>query len=323
VGTGYGFAAMSSDLGHNSTALDATWAYNAPEKVANWGYRALHGSIVIAKEVTRAYYSKDLAYSYYSGCSTGGRQGLKEAEEFPDDFDGIVAGAPAWWTVHLQLWNLKAGLYNLPVDAPNHIPQALFSTIGDEVLNQCDPQDGVTDDIISDPRRCDFHPEALLCAANVTNATAAGCLTSPQIDTLYHLYNDWVEANQTFIFPHFELGSEAQWDLLVGGNEPSTLGTDYVKYMLGLGPDWRWQDFSPDLIALSDKINPGNATANNFDLSPFYQKGGRLLHYHGYADGSVATGSSVYFYNYVLRTLKPKGIQLDDFYRFFLIPGMQ
>lgn len=318
-----GFAALPSSLGHNSTPLDGSWAYNAPEKVTNWGYSALHGSIVLGKELTRSYYGKDLAYSYYSGCSIGGRQSLKEAEMFPDDFDGIVAGAPAWWTTHLQLWNMKVGLYNLPTTAPYHILSSLFPIMGDAVSKQCDPQDGLMDNIISDPTRCDFRPEALLCDSNVTNATASGCLTSPQIDTLYHLYNDWVEGNQTFIFPHFELASEAQWDMLVAADEPSSLGTDYVKYMLGLGPDWRWQDFNPSIIALSDRVNPGNATANDFDLSPFYKKGGKLLHYHGFSDGSIATGSSVYFYNHVLRTLKPKGIDVDDFYRFFLVPGMQ
>jgi feruloyl esterase len=150
---------------------------------------------------------------------------------FPDDFDGIVAGCPAWWTTHLQLWNIKVGLYNLPTTAPYHIPPALFPVIAATVLEQCDPQDGLVDNIISDPARCDFQPEALLCDPDVVNATASGCLTSPQIDTLYHLYNNWVEANQTFIFPHFELRSEAQWDLLVGGDEPSTSST-----CLGLAP---------------------------------------------------------------------------------------
>jgi feruloyl esterase len=218
---------------------------------------------------------------------------------------------------------MKVGLYNLPSSAPYHIPSSLFPVIGAEVLKQCDPQDGVVDMIISDPARCNFRPEALLCAANVTNSTASGCLIAPQINTVYYLYNDWVEANQTFVFPHFELGSEAQWNLLVGGNQPSTLGTDYVKYMLGLGPNWDWNNFEPSLVALSDKINPGNATAGNFDLSPYYKKGRKLLQYHGLADGSIATGSSIYFYEHVLRTLKPQGIDLDSFYRFFLVPGMQ
>lgn len=172
----------------------------------------------------------------------------------------------------MQLWNMKVGLYNLPTTAPYHIPSALFPIIGDEVLKQCDAQDRLVDNIISDPARCDFCPETLLCGPNVKNATASGCLTSSQIDTLHHLYNDWVEANQTFIFPHFELGSEAQWDLLVGGDEPSTVGTDSVKYFLGLGHNCRWQDFHPSITALSDRLNPGNATANNFGLSLFYKR---------------------------------------------------
>ncbi|EON64415.1 hypothetical protein W97_03646 [Coniosporium apollinis CBS 100218] len=323
VGVGYGFATISTDTGHNSSALDASWAYNAPEKVEDWGYRALHGSIVLAKEVVSAYYGKDSAYSYYSGCSTGGRQGFKEAQEFPDDFDGIVAGAPAWWTTHLQLWNMKVGIDNLPQDAPHHIPRELFPVIADEVLKQCDPQDGVVDTVISDPTRCNFNPEALLCPANVTNGTAGSCLTVPQIGTLYRLHNPWYEANQTLIFPPFELGSEAEWDLLVGGPEPATLGTDYVKYMLGEGPEWRWQDFNASVIALSDRINPGNATADNFDLSPFYEKGGKLLHYHGLSDGSIATGASLYLYNQILKTLEPNGIELDPWYRMFLVPGLQ
>ena len=278
----------------------------------------------MGKSITTSYYGKSPSYNYYSGCSTGGRQGMKEAQMFPDEIDGIVAGAPAWWTEHLQLQNLKVGLYNLPVGAPNHIDPSLFSVIGAEVLKQCDGQDGVKDNIISDPMSCNFRPETLLCAGNVTNSTAAGCLTNPQIDTLYHIYNDWVEANQTLVFPHLQLGSEAQWVVLAGSPAPTTLGTDYVKYFLGLGPDWNWEtDFNPSLVTLSEEVNPGNATANDFNLAPFYQRGGKLLQYHGLADGLIATGSSIYLYNHILRTMAPQGINLDDFYRFFLVPGMQ
>jgi feruloyl esterase len=119
-----------------------------------------------------------------------------------------------------------------------------------------------------------------------------------------------------------ELGSEGNWNFLLSSDEPTTLGTDYVKYVLGLGSDWTWEDFNPSIIALSEKLNPGNATAG-FDISAFYEKGGKLLHYHGLSDGGIATGSSLYYYNNVLRTLKPKGIELDDFYRFFLVPGLE
>lgn len=186
---------MSTDTGHNSFSQDGSWALNK-EKLTDWGYRAMHGSVVLAKEIVQAYYGCESKYSYYSGCSTGGRQGLKEVEMFPEDFDGVLAGAPAWWTSHLQTWTVKAGLYNLPTTSAHHIPPTLFSVIGAEVLRQCDGTDGLVDSIVSNPKGCDFVPEALLCQSNVTNQTKAGCLTVPQVETLYQIYNDYVETNQ-------------------------------------------------------------------------------------------------------------------------------
>lgn len=102
VGAQYGFATVGTDTGHNSTAGDGSWAYQEPEKLVDLGYRALHGSVVLGKEVVNGYYGKNMSFSYYSGCSTGGRRGFKEIEMFPDDFDGVLAGAPAWWTSHLR-----------------------------------------------------------------------------------------------------------------------------------------------------------------------------------------------------------------------------
>ncbi|CCD51779.1 hypothetical protein ACHAO1_007262 [Botrytis cinerea] len=314
AGASYGFAAMSTDTGHDSSVFgNASWAVD-PEAVTDWAWRAMHLSVVAAKEVVEAYYSKNITYSYYNGCSTGGRQGLKEVEEFPGDFDGAVVGAPAWWTVHLQLWNVQTSLYNYPTTAPGYIPNQMFSVIAAESLKQCDPQDGVTDNIISDPRGCHLRIETLLCAGNTTT----DCLTPDQLDTLYHYYNDWVIGNQTFVFPHFEIGSEGLWG---GGSSPDL---DYPQYFLGLGTNFTADDWDPEyLVALSEALNPGNATADNFDLSPFYKKGSKIIHYHGMADNSIATASSVYFYEHVLRTLKSQGIDLDDFYRFFLVPGME
>ncbi|KAI9727580.1 MAG: hypothetical protein M1834_008019 [Cirrosporium novae-zelandiae] len=318
----YGFASMSTDTGHISISSNASWALDAPEKRTDWGYRAMHGSIVLSKQIIAVYYNSSIKYSYYSGCSTGGRQGLKEAEMFPDDFDGIVVGAPAWWTTHLQTWSTKVGMYNLPTNASHHIPDSLFSTISAEVFRQCDPQDGLVDNIISDPAGCDFFPEALLCGSD---SNTSACLTAPQIETLYHVYNDYVDVNQTFVFPHLELGSEDQWSVLLGvtDDEPSPYGISYISNFLMNDPNWDWHDFDYSVVELADKLDPGNATANNFNLSSFYSKGGKLMQYHGLADGLIATGSSVYFYKHVLRTLLPKGIELDDFYRFFLVPGMQ
>lgn len=196
---------MSTDTGHNSTSIDITWALNQEQKKVDFGYRAMHGSIELSKQLVSTYYDCPIKYSYYSGCSTGGRQGLKEIELYPDQFDGVLAGAPAWWTSHLQTWTVKLGLYNLPNTSARSIPLELFPAIGAEVLKQCDGQDGVVDTIISDPYGCHFIPEALLCDEGVVNQTAAGCLTSPQIDTLYHIYNDYVDTNQVYDYIRVDL----------------------------------------------------------------------------------------------------------------------
>jgi feruloyl esterase len=310
---------MSTDTGHNSSTADGAWAYQYPERVQNWGHLAMHGSTVIAKQITAAYYTQNVLYSYYSGCSTGGRQGLKEAELYPEDFDGIVAGAPAWWTSHLQPWTARVALYNLPATADYHISASLFAIVNAEVIKQCDPQDGLVDNIISDPKGCNFHAEALLCGANsISNATS--CLSGPQIDTLYNIYSDYVGENNTFIFPALWLGSEGQ-PALITGTAPNPLGTDYVKYFLGKGPSWNYSDYNDDIIALSDSINPGNATVG-FDLSGFHNKGGKILSYHGMSDPLIPTGSTPYFYNHVQRTLASKSIDINSFYKFFLVPGM-
>jgi feruloyl esterase len=311
---------MSTDTGHNSSSSDGSWAYNKPDEIENWGHLAMHGSVVAAKKIITMYYERKIAYNYYSGCSTGGRQGLKEAEFYPEDFDGIVAGAPAWWTSHMQPWTVKVALFNLPITADYHIPPTLFPVIGKEVLKQCDPQDGLTDNIISDPVGCNFRPEELLCVGNVTNATSAGCLTSPQITTLYKIYTDSMGENQTFFFPHLYPGSEGQW-LLLSGDKPNSLGTDYVRYFLGLGPDWSFYDFNEEIQRLADRIQPGDASVG-FELSSFHARGGKILTYHGMADGLIPAASTPYYYNQVDRTLGPKGVELDDFFRFFFVPGM-
>ncbi|KAI5369484.1 Putative tannase/feruloyl esterase, alpha/Beta hydrolase [Septoria linicola] len=321
AGVGYGFASMSTDTGHSSVSSDLSWALNEPEKQIDFGYRAMHGSVVLAKEIVAAYHGTNSSYSYYSGCSTGGRQGLKDIELYPEDFNGVLAGAPAWWTAHLQTWTVRLALYNLPTTAEHHIPPALFPTIASEVLRQCDPQDGLIDTIISDPRACHFVPETLLCSPRSTNTSE--CLTPAQLTTLDHIYHDYVDTNQTFVFPHLEIGSEGQWEVLLGSTQPSGLGTGYVQNLLLNDPDWSFYDFNYSIVAFADKLDPGNATADNFDLSPFHKAGGKLLHYHGLADGLIATGSSDYFYSQVIRTLRPQGIELDSWYRYFPVPGMQ
>lgn len=249
----------------------------------------MHGSVEVAKTIVSAYYSRAPSFSYYSGCSTGGRQGLKEAERYPEDFDGIIAGAPAWWTSHLQPWTVKVALYNLPVTADHHIPPTLFPTIAREVLKQCDPQDGLVDSIISDPVHCKFHPEELLCGSNSPNKTQSNCLTRPQLSTLSRIYNESWSDDGVFSFPGLFLGTEAQW-LLLSSTEPNPLGTDYVRYFLGLGQNWSFYDFNDKIQRMADLKDPGNATVG-FDLSAFRSKGGKILTYHGLSDGLIPRGA--------------------------------
>lgn len=185
---------MSTDTGHNSTGAEGSWALNK-ESLADWGYRAMHGSVELAKEIIYGYYSKKPLYNYYSGCSTGGRQGLKEVEMYPEDFDGVLAGAPAWWTSHLQTGTVQIGNYNLPNTSAHYIPWQKFEIIEAEVLRQCDAQDGLVDNIISDPDGCNFFSEALLCD-NDSTADQAGCLTVPQLETLDKILQDYIDVNQ-------------------------------------------------------------------------------------------------------------------------------
>lgn len=318
----YGFASVSTDTGHVSGTSDGSWALDNPESVVDWGYRAMHGSVVIGKTITDAYYGETHKYAYYSGCSTGGRQGLKEIQMYPSDFDGVLAGAPAWWTTHLQTWSVQVGLINLPSSASTHIPESLMTgVVASEVTLQCDPQDGLKDNIISNPYGCNFDPSPLLCTPS---SNTSACLTGPQISTLRKLYSDWTDANQTLLFPHYALGSEAQNGATFGvTTEPVALGTSWVANFLYNNASWDFRTFSTATVAYADAVNPGSANADDFDLAPFRAGGGKLLHYHGLADGLIATGSSIYFYNQVLANLTAQGVPVDDFYRFFLVPGMQ
>ena len=313
----YGFAALSTDTGHISNASDGSWALNDAETRTDWGYRAMHSSVQLGRQLTEAYYggNSSIKHSYYSSCSTGGRQGLKELQMFPEDFDGVLAGAPAWWTTHLQTWTVHIGLQNLPSIGDGYIPASLFPTVLAEITRQCDPQDGVKDNIISDPYGCNFYPEALLCGGNTTS-----CLTTPQIQTLYQIYNDWVDTNQTFVFPNFALGADPT--ALAGTGSISPLGSAYVQDFLLNDPTWDPLALDYSTVQLADRIDPGNANADSFDLSAFHARGGKLITYHGLIDELIPTGSSTYYYKRVLETMAPKGVALDDFFRLFLIPGM-
>lgn len=325
-GPPYGFASMSTDTGHSGSFLDMSFALDSTERKADWGWRAMHESVVLAKAVVSAYYGAAPVYSYFTGCSTGGRQAMKEVEMFPEDFDGVMAGCPSWWTTHQQTWQLEIGLINLPENTSHYIPPSLFPWISNQVISQCDSSDGVEDGIIMNPNRCDFYYEALLCKPG-SNSTEP-CLTPDQLTTLIELHRPLAYGNNTWSYPNFGLGSEAQMPSSfgdVGTNAPSLYGTQYVQYMVVNDPTWSFEDFDgATIVGLADTLNPGNASADQFDLSGFRARGGKLLQYHGYADGLIPTGASVHLHREIVSTMYGMGVgDVDEWYRFFLVPGMQ
>lgn len=323
-----GFASMSTDTGHESAIPDASWALNNPETQMDWGFRAMHVSVELGKMLAAKYYGTKVRYSYFSSCSTGGRQGLKAVQMFPEDFDGVVVAAPAWWTSRLQPWHVRVSLWNLPVEAAHHIPSSLFPLMAEEVIRQCDAQDGVVDGIVSSPETCIFSPEALLCKDKSRVGT---CLTAAQLETWGKMFGDWFETNGTFVFPHLSLSSETEFGQVmnVRSNVPSPMGTTWLSNFLlnhssSTASSFNWSanlDFKT--VQLADSLNPGNANADQFDISAFAARGGKLIHYHGYSDGLIPATASIYLYKRILRTLIPQGISVPAFYKFYLVPGLR
>jgi len=326
--------------------LETAWALNNPESRADWGWRAMHGSVVLGKALVSSYYGRPIKYSYYSGCSTGGRQGLREIQQFPTSFDGALIGAPAWWATHLNNYITKAGTYNLPVADPKHIPMALVPFIKREVTRQCDSQDGVVDGIVSDPIQCEFDFGKLLCPAVKEDVTIADqnttCLMPEQVDTAKRIYADYIssETGRT-VYPGLTLSSEPQWPLLFGHtnppseysanhpsrpsfHSPSPFGTGYASDFLLNNPNWDWRSYNDSLVSLADRLNPGRANADNFAaLKAYKSRGGKLLLYHGLADGLVPVKGSLLYYNKTVSAFDGSLDSVRDFFRLFLVPGMQ
>lgn len=244
-------ATISTDCGHSSAQADATWALNNPETRADWGWRAIHGSLEVGKLLTEGFYGEPIDHTYYMGVSTGGRQGLRELEEFPQSYDGAIIGAPGWWSNHLQPWMAKVGTDNLPLNASGHIPFTMFTSLADEVVKQCDDLDGVSDGIVSYPEDCKLDYESLLCDRGIQlDLNNTTCFTQDQIDTLKKIYGDYYTADGDFVFPGLMLSSEAQWIALLARAEPSPLGIDWIRNFLLDDPSWTWPEYSDDIQQL-------------------------------------------------------------------------
>lgn len=285
---------------------------------------------MLGKALTEAYYGQSVAYSYYSGASTGGRQGLREAQYDPTSFDGLLIGAPAWWTSHLQPWTTKLGAFNLPVNGTNRVPVELFPVVGAEVIRQCDAVDGLVDGIVSAPQDCAFDFDALKCGAPGRNASV-GCLVDDQIGTLKNIYANYVTEDGRLGFPGLELGSEAQWNVLLGGTSPNPLGDGYIQDFLLDDPSWNYTQYTDVILWQADQEDPGNCTADHYEaMAAVRDAGSKIIMFHGESDALISPGASRVFYTSVAKALQPNVTSdeavtqlLAPWFRFFSVPGMQ
>jgi feruloyl esterase len=309
---GRGYVSSSTDTGH--VGGSGSFALGHQEKLVDFGYRSEHEMTVKSKEIVKAFYGNAPQLSYWNGCSTGGRQGLKEAQMFPNDYDGIIAGAPANRTA-ISLWIAFAVLK----DEASYIPAEKYKTIHQAVLNACDTIDGVKDGLLEDPRQCKFDAKVLQC----TGADNVSCLTAPQVKAAQQIYSP-AKSPRTGqeLFNSLVPGTELGWGVQAAGPDPSANIYDQFRYVVYKDPNWNWRTFDWDKgIELSEK--PENLVMNATDpnLKQFFAHNGKLLLYHGWADTNVPTLNTIKYYDSVLKTMGGPA-KTSDNVRLFLEPGM-
>jgi len=312
-----GYAAASTDTGHQGER--ASFAIGHPEKLTDFGYRAVHEMTVQAKTVIGSFYGNGPKYSYWNGCSSGGKQALKEAQKFPDDFDGIIAGAPANNWVHQKAANMNIQKV-VHRDAESAIPAAKYPMIHQAVLDACDVLDGVKDGVLENPQICTFDPKAIECKG----ADGPTCLTPKQVESARAIYAPAKNPRTgDEVFPGVPRGTELSWDT-PAGPEPRSSQYDHWAYVVFKNPKWDYRTIDLDRdVAFADTQDAEGATivATDPNLAPYFTRGGKLLMYHGWADPNITPTNSVNYYGNVLRTLG--GVEkVKDAIRLFMVPGM-
>jgi feruloyl esterase len=319
-----GYAVSGTDTGHEGGPLDSDWAKGHPEKVVDFGWRGVHETALASKAIVEAYYGKAPTRAYFSGCSDGGREALMEAQRFPKDYDGIVAGAPAnAWTRLLS--NGASNEQALTASPAAWLPPETLAAVTKAVLATCHGADGV----LPDPERCHFDPAALACKAEA----AKTCLTSPQLKTLRTIYEGSKDASGKPLFPGYAPGGESgpgEWPLWITGHEPNRVAgtllhgfaSGYFNNFVneGASKDYLTQSVTQDL-ADAQKKTAEALDADSPDLSAFQAAGGKLLQYHGWNDAAIPPASSIEYYK--AAAAKMGGVdKIKTFYRLFLAPGM-
>ncbi|MFN0121097.1 MAG: tannase/feruloyl esterase family alpha/beta hydrolase [Blastocatellia bacterium] len=318
-----GYASASTDTGHQGG--DATFALGHPEKLVDYGYRAIHEMTEKAKLVIKAFYGDGPKRSYFASCSNGGRQALMEAQRYPGDYDGIIAGAPANYFTRVLTgfaWNMK----NTAGDPASYIPAKKLRAIEAAALAACDARDGVTDGVLDEPAKCGFDPAVLLCKG-VENDE---CLTAPQIAALRKIYAGPRNAQGQQLIPGFTPGGETGpggWTAWITGTAPTGsaqffFATQAYKNMVYGNPAWDYKtfDLERDGKVADEKLSHVlNATDPN--LKAFQARGGKLILYHGWNDAALPPQNTINYFQSVAAKMGQR--QADGFVRLYMAPGVQ
>jgi feruloyl esterase len=310
-----GYAAAGTDTGH--TGGTAAFAIGHPEKVIDLGYRSVHEMTAQAKSLINAFYGRAPQFSIWNGCSQGGRQGITEAVRYPTDFDGVVAGAPAVNWMNLHAGRMAANRAANRTEAAT-IPPDKYVLVHDAVMNACDMNDGVKDGLIENPLSCRFDPQVLACKG----ADAANCLTASQVESARALYASALDPKTgQEVLPGLVPGSELAWATAASARPVST-ALDAFKYIVFENPNWDPATFNPatdiERTLHADRNDVLNSSST--DLKAFFDRGGKLLMYHGWADTQVTPLNSINYFHAVMSRFGPQAA--GSSIQLYMVPGM-
>lgn len=318
------FVIGSSNSGH--IGGDTQWAQGSPQLRIDWAYRSEHVLATATKEIIKTFYGKEATFKYFAGCSNGGRQGLMLAQRYPEDFDGILVGAPGHSFVALMMqfvWNARA---NLDEKGDSIFTSDALTILHDAALASCDGEDGLDDGLIADPRACTFEPSVLECA----DENGQGCLTSAQVETARKLYQGPVDASGHHLAPGgLPLGSELEWNFLFfGWNPPYTPGfsesmaTEYLGYLATWDEPLSLETLPFDQVTFNklSEMSP-LYDATDPDLSAFRDAGGKLILWHGWEDAFIPAQGIIGYYEAVQKEMGSLE-ETQEFARLYLIPGL-
>ncbi len=310
-----GYAGAGTDTGH--TGNNGNFALGHGQKLIDFGYRAIHQMTIASKAIIKAYYGTPSKLAYFNGCSTGGRQALVEAQKFPDDFNGIVAGAASWNQLRLHAARIALNL-TVNKDQDSVIPPDKYPMIHAAVVEACDALDGVKDGVITDPARCHFDYGDLLCHGK----DAAGCLTEGQVESARAMTTPILDPSTSTVLyqGHFWPGSELGWGY-IGGPEPSSEGDSAMKNIVIGDRSWDYHTMhiSAD-VARATRLDKGAMNSGDPNLASFFRHGGKLLMYHGWSDPIITPQNSIFYYTDVMKSVGEANAA--NSIALFMVPGM-